>query len=272
MKNTLLAVLAIVIVVAVVLGVRTYGARNETDSVSTNDASKLVGGEQQDDQGGSKVDPGARPDPGTYTYKGAGSDKVSLLGGSEHVFPSTIPVVVELDGDTAKDCGWTWNLIYVKQHVEERNYCTDESTVLDAGFTRTIEFFGQTQKAHYACGDDAVRLRRDAKAGDTWSWKCENEDGNAVGTYTLTVLAPAKLTIDGESINAIHTRVTQKQSGDTNGTGTDEYWLAPTGLPLRFDGSLDVTTKSVLGTTKFTEREHYELTSLNPKQTADSDA
>lgn len=271
MKKLLLAVIAIVVVVAVVIGVRVYGERNETDSVSTKDASKLVDGDSKDTDSDddAQVDPGQRPEPGTYTYKGTGKDEVDILGGSEHVFPSTIPVVVRLDNDD--ECGWTWNLIYVKQHVEEREFCTDDETTVDEGFTREIEFFGQTQKAEYDCDDNAVRLRRDAKEGDTWTWKCENEKGKAIGTYTLTVLAPERITIDGESIEATHTKVTQVQTGDTKGTGTDEYWLAPNGLPLRFDGALDVTTKSVLGTTKFKERTRYELTSLNPQEAGDDE-
>ena len=270
MKKILLAVLTLLVVVAVVIGVRTYGERNETDSVSAKDASKLVDG-GKDGDGNAKADPGERPEPGTYTYKGTGKDEVDILGGSEHVFPATVPVVVELDGTDASDCGWTWNIIYVKQHVEERNFCSDGDTVVDAGFKRTTEFFGQTQNSEYECDDDAVRLRSDAKPGDTWTWKCTNKDGNATGTYTLTVLEPEELTIDGEKITATHTRITQVQAGDTKGTGTDEYWLAPTGLPLRLDGRLTVATKSVLGTTKFSERVRYALTSLTPQAADDSE-
>ena len=244
MKKLLLALVALIIIAAVVIAVRTIGERDETDAVDSKDAASLVqddDGDDDDDED-APTEAGLRPEPGTYTYTGTGRESVDVLGGSEHVFPETVPVVVELDDDP-DSCEWTSNVIYVKQHVEERSFCTTEETVIDRGFERTIEFFGRTQETSFECGNDAIRLRADAKPGDTWSWTCTDEDAKATSEYTLTYVGPETLTIDGD---------------------TTESWLASSGLPVRFSGDLKVRTKSVLGETNFQERFRYELTSLTP--------
>lgn len=135
MKKLLLIILALLIIAAVAFGVRTLGARDETDAVSTKDAKELVqgsGGDKVDENGNSTetddVELGLRPEPGTYGYTGSGSEKISALGGSTHEFPEKIAAVVDLNGTDT--CNWTMNVVYVKQHIEERNYCTSDTLSL----------------------------------------------------------------------------------------------------------------------------------------------
>lgn len=260
MRKFLLAVLLLLIIAGVAISVRTLGARDQTDAVDTKDAARLV---TDDSDSAADIDPGDRPDPGTYTYTGSGREQVSLLGGSEHVFPETVPVVVTLDSDDS--CAWSSNVVYVKQHIEERNYCTENGTVVDRGFTREIEFFNQLQETRYECDDDAYRLRTDVKDGDTWSWTCREGD-DATSVYTATALGTETLTIGGDEVETWHTRVSSKQTGDTRGGDTSEFWLAESGLPIKFTGDLKVATKSVLGETTFQEKFSYALTSLVPQE------
>lgn len=270
MKKLLLAILLLLVIAAVAFGVRTIGARDETDAVDTKDAARLVTSDDDedldDDDASVAVAPGSRPAPGTYSYTGSGRERVSALGGSEHVFPSEIATVVELDDDDS--CEWTMNVVYVKQHIEERSFCTqDDGTVVDRGFERRIEFFRQTQETEYDCGADAVRLRPGAKAGDSWTWSCRDDDADATSAYTATFVGTETLKIGGEDVETFHTKVTSKQTGGTRGTDRSEFWLAKTGLPVKFSGNLTVKTKSVLGETEFHEQFEYALTSLVPEAT-----
>jgi hypothetical protein len=262
MKKLLLIIIALVIIAAVAFAVRTIGSRDETDAVSTRDASKLVaknGSGSGDDSG--DVDAGLRPDAGTYSYTGSGSESVTALGGSTHEFPAKIATVVTLDDKD--DCAWTLNVVYVKQHIEERNFCTTDTGVVDRGFTRTTEFFNQTDTKKYTCGDDAQRLATGAKPGATTTWTCKQGD-KATSVYTATYVGQEDVSVGGAATDAAHVTVVSKQTGDTRGGDTQDIWYLPSGLPAKFTGKLQVTTASVLGDTDFQEQYTYTLASLAP--------
>ncbi|MEO6867959.1 MAG: hypothetical protein ABI200_08050 [Gaiellales bacterium] len=258
MKKLLIVLVALLILGAIAVGVRTLGARDQTDKVDKKDAAELV---KKDDDATEGIEAGDRPEPGTYSYTGSGRESVSVLGGSEHVFPEEIAFVVQLDPENA--CEWTSNVIYVKQHVEERRYCSEGGNVTDLGFTRETEFFNQRQKTVYECGEDALRRKDAAAEGDTWSWTCSEGD-KSTSKYTAKMLATETLTIGGEKVETAHTRVTSKQTGETRGTDTAEFWLDEKGLIVKFSTDLKVKTKSILGETEFIEKTEYELMSLVP--------
>lgn len=258
MKKLLIALLLLLVIAAIAFGVRTLGARDETDAVDSKEAAELV-----EDEGDSEdVDAGDRPEAGTYTYMGTGTESVDALGGSKHDFPKEISVVVQLDAD--EDCNWTANVVYVKQHIEEREYCTRDGVMIDRGFTRKIEFFNQLQETTFECGDDAERLRTEAKAGDSWTWECTNGT-KAKSAYTATMLGSETLDIGGEQVETWHTKVVSKQTGETVGGDTSEFWLDERGLIVKFTANLDVKTESVLGVTNFKEKLAYQLTSVVPE-------
>ncbi|MCB0879063.1 MAG: hypothetical protein KDC46_08805 [Thermoleophilia bacterium] len=256
MRKLLIAVVVLLVIGIVAFGVRTLGARDETDKVDAKDAASLVGND-----GSSDIEAGDRPEAGTYSYTGSGRESVSALGGSEHVFPEEVAIVVTLDPED--DCAWTSNVVYVKQHIEERRFCTKGGEMIDRGFTRKINFFNQLQTTEYECGDDAIRLRTDSQQGDTWEWTCREGD-KSTSVYTATALGKETMTVGGEQVDVWHTKVVSKQTGDTNGGDTSEFWLTETGLPVKFTGNLKVKTKSVLGDTDFQEKFTYALTSLVP--------
>jgi hypothetical protein len=262
MKKLLIVIVALLILGAVAFGVRTLGARDETDAVDSKDAAQLVTDDAKADA--EDIDPGERPEAGTYTYTGSGHENVDALGGSEHVFPEEIPIVVQLDAKD--DCAWTSNVVYVKQHIEERRYCTKSGVLTDLGFTRETEFFNQTQETVYDCDDKAFRLRTDWKPGDSAKWVCTQAGGAATSSYTATLVGEETIKVGGESVKTWHTKVVSTQTGDTRGGDTSEFWLTETGLIVKFTTNLDVKTKSVLGDTRFQEQTKYVLTSLVPEQ------
>jgi len=265
-RKLLVAALTMLLIAAIAFSVRTLGSRDEADPVNAKEAKQLVedqgGGPEQSGQG-EQVKPGRRPQAGTYTYEGSGTEGVSVLGGSEHEFPKEIPVVVKLDAED--DCRWTSNVIYVEQHVEERRYCTDAQGMLDLGFTRRIEFFNRPHTEKHDCGHPGGRrLDLDAKPGATASWKCTLEDGEVVSAYAATYVGREQQDVGGEQVETWHVRVVSRQSGAARGGDTSEFGYLETGQPARFRGDLDVTTDLMLGTTRWRERVDYRLASLVP--------
>jgi hypothetical protein len=257
MRKVIIAVVFVLVIIAVVFGALAFSGRNQSDSVAATDAAKFVGS----DTAASDVVAGDRPEAGTYTYTGTGTESVDFLSGSSRTFPKQISVVVDLDSDN--DCNWIANVVFVKQHVEERRYCTKDGLMTDRGFTLEIEFFNIMQKTEYTCPDDAERLRTEAVKGDTWKWTCTS--GTTAKTdYVATLLGMETLSIGGEDVETWHTRVASKQSGITVGSATADFWHAKTGLTVKFTNDFNIRTESLAGKTGFKEKTSYTLDSLDP--------
>lgn len=257
---------AIILVILIVIGVRTLGERNETSTVDASDAKALIEDGSSKDKANKRqndIKVGLRPRPGTYTYVGSGNESVDILGGSEHILPDTFPMVIDIDKKDS--CAWNANLVYIKQHIEQRSFCTTDASVLELSFMREIEFFGRKQKVEYRCGDDAFRVRADANPGEKWSWVCNAKNENSKSAFFLTYLGPQTLVIASKKVRTQHTRIISTQTGDTVGNATSDLWLSPSGMIVRFNENVKVRTKTVLGVTNFQERARYQIKSLEPE-------
>lgn len=257
MRKLLVVIVALSLLTVVAVGVRTLGARDETDPVDADDAAELFAPQDSSD-----LAPGERPHAGTYTYTGSGRERIDLLGGSEHVFPDAVALVVELD--PRDPCRWTGSIVYVRQHVEERRHCTARSVVRELGFTRRVEFFNRLQEVDARCDDDADLLRTDSHAGDTWEWTCR-DDSRSTTTSTATALGTEQLVVGGEPVLTWRVRIVSRHRGRTTGRETRELWLAASGLPIRFTGELRVRTRAFLVTSTLRHELSYALTSLVPQ-------
>lgn len=245
-------------VLAFVAGVAWQQTRGSTISVDADDAARLVGA----DDDGLDLDPGARPAPGTYTYRGSGSDHLDLLGGSGHEFPKEIGVVVELDPED--DCAWTQHVVFVEEHVEERMFCTDDSGVRDTGLQRTTTFLGREQTSSYECSEDALRVRTGSAVGDTWSFTCTEARGGKV-EHEVRRAPDTELSVGSGKVEVVHLIVTGTQRDDSRGDERTEYWLTETGLPVRFRSKRTLVVSSPLGTMTSREDYDYTLVSTDPE-------
>jgi hypothetical protein len=258
MRRFLLLLLALVVIAVIAGLVLLRGARDETTTVGAEDAAELVGATSADDQ----IEPGLRPAAGAYEYVGGGSESLSLLGGSSHEFPERVTGVVQLDPDD--ECAWSLGLVLVAEHVEERRYCTTDTGTLDAGFDRTTEFLGREQTSSYECDDAALRLRSNAKPGDTWSWTCTEARGGLV-RFTATYVGSEAVDVDGTSTDTAHIRITARQRDKSTGDERGDWWLLASGLPARIRSDRTLTTDAgPLGDLKTIEQFEYRLASLEP--------
>ena len=115
----------------------------------------------------------------------------------------------------------------------------------EVDWSTKVSFFGVDNVRDYPCpGGDGYRWRTGARPGQTWEWDC----GKA--HRTATVVGDEQVQVDGKDVTAHHVRVTSQ-------VGTDDLWLAASGLPLR--------VHSTLGDGTFYEHEYdYRLASLEP--------
>lgn len=258
MRRLLLFLLALV-VIAVIAGVLLLrNSRDESTSVRAEDAAELVGATSEDAQ----VEPGLRPAPGTYEYVGGGSESLSLLGGSTREFPERVTGVVQLDADD--ECAWSLGLVLVAEHVEDRHYCTTDAGTLDTGFERTTEFLGREQTSSYECDDAALRIRSNAKPGDTWNWTCTEARGGRV-RYTASYVGSEPIDVSGMSVDAAHVRITARQRDKSTGDERSDWWLLASGLPVRIRSDRSLTTDAgPLGELRTIEQFEYLLASLEP--------
>lgn len=258
MKRIVLAAIALLVIGAIASLLVVRASRDEETAVDASDAARIAGATTPD----APLEPGMRPNPGTYEYVGGGREHLSLLGGSSHDFPERVTGVVQLDADDA--CAWTLDLVLIEEHTEKRSYCTTAAGVLDTGFSRTTTFLGREQTSAYACDDQALRLRATAASGDGWSWTCTEARGGRV-RFTATFVGRESLTIDGAPVDTSHVRLTGRQRDRSVGDERGDWWLLDTGLPARIRSERTLTTTAgPLGEMTTKERFEYELASLEP--------
>ena len=265
MKRALLVLALVLLAIAVTVSWRAYDARDASTGVDAAGAAELVGSDSSSPDGA--IEPGLRPTAGTWRFEGSGTERLSLLGGSEHAFPETVYAVVDLDADDA--CAWTLNLVFIEEHVEQRRYCTDARGVTDRGFERTTTFLGREQTSSYECSDDALRLKAGARPGAVWRWTCREARGGLV-RYTATLVGRAPLSIDGSDVETSHVRVRATQRDKSRGSEQSDWWLLESGLPAKMRSTRTLTTSAgPLGDLTTNEQFEYVLASRDPEDTSD---
>ena len=175
-------------------------------------------------------------EPGAYAYATRGFEEVDILGGARHQYPATTGITVKRSG-----CG----------RVLDWRPLTDRRTAyrLCGGRLRSIrevhDFYGRRDDRVYECAPSSS-LRR--------GWRCtfdgttEVARGGVVGTERIGGAA------------TVHVRLTTTTSGNTEGTGTREFWLRrPDGFPVRLAATNDNTTGTFAGDVHYRERYVLQL-------------
>lgn len=260
MRRLAIALAALALVgsaATVVLLVRAGG--DEGDAVPVPERSAARSGDAS--AGDRDEDPGLRPRPGTYVYEGTGSESVDVLTGSRHVFPARYPAEVTLD----EGCEWSMHIPLVQQHVIDEHFCTSAEGVVELGYETAVEFFDISEKDEWKCPrqEDPWRLRTRARPGQEWSWVCASEDADFARTASLVGIE--EVVVDARAVRAWHVHLTGELTGSKEGTSTFDYWLAASGLPLRWKVTRAYEADTVLGHTGYEQRLAYTIASLEPR-------
>lgn len=238
----------------------TWGGR-DADQASVEDAlDRFRRAESEGD--GSPL----RPDPGVYVYRGDGSERLSVLGASQH-WGTRVPATVSTDGG---DC-WRIRIEYSTHHRQELDYCVDGTHLEEHGGRTEQRFdfgaFAVDDVSVFTCRPPGVALKVEAEPGDHWRQSCSGgstgQQTEVTSAGTNRFLGRRRLTIGGTSVEAVVYRQDRTLTGDQTGVERSEIWFAlDSGLPLRYSRQTEVESPSPLGPVSYTERGTITLLSL----------
>ena len=210
----------------------------------------------------------ARPAPGVYQYTGSGTEQLSLPPLSQAEGPS-LPGTVTLQGSNC----WLFRIDYSTHHWQTWNYCRHGSDLWEAGGQTwqlwSVGPVNVTNLSSFTCAPGTMALPVDAAPGERWQSRCTGTNTSVSGTTTSA--GPYKF-IGLDTIRVGRTPVTAAQflrlrtdSGAQKGTERSEVWFSTsTGLPLRVQQQIKLTTATPFGTSTYTQNGVFTLASLAP--------
>jgi len=210
-----------------------------------------------------------RPGAGVYMYRGSGTEHLSLPPKSQSQGPQ-IPGTVVL---TANGC-WTFRIDYSSQHWQTWNYCPRDGGLVELGgetFERwNFVFTTYDSTSKFTCNPASVAIRADMHPGEQWRQECRGTSsgttGQAVTSGPYTFVGNDMVVVGGTRVPAYHFRQLRTITGSQTGSQTTDQWFAQkNGLPLRNERDETVHTKTIVGSSTYTEHGNFQLTSLQPQ-------
>lgn len=199
------------------------------------------------------------PATGVYRYATTGSESVDILGGATHDYPAETLLTVTHDG-----CGvlLRWDLL--EQRRDEWRLCvTDAGVELQTAGAHYHEFYSNGRLEKLACTATVLLVPTTDTLPPEQAVTCLL-DGEPWDP-TWTAVARETLTVDGIAVATVHVRMVV-DSGDAHfERTTTDWWLAPSGLPVRMTTEKTSNTDSgVIGDVYYTETYTADLTSFQP--------
>jgi hypothetical protein len=210
-----------------------------------------------------------RPAAGVYLYRGSGTEHLSLPPKTQHQ-GANMPATVTYRSDGC----WTFRLDYNTHHWQTWIYCPRNGGLVELG-GQTFErwdfvFTTYDSTSKFTCDPPSVAIRAAMRPGDEWPQKCRGTSsgtkGDAVTSGPYTFVGDDVVTVGSTRVPAYHFRQIRTLSGSQTGTQTAELWFARSnGLPLRNQRDVTVKTDTVVGSSTYTERGSFQLTSIRPQ-------
>ncbi len=210
------------------------------------------------------------PAPGVYAYRGSGTEHLSLPPLSQPEGP-TVPGTVTLHGS---DC-WVFRLDYSSHHWQTWDYCRHGDDLWEAG-GKTWQLWSVgpmdfTNLSTFTCAPGSMAFPVHGSAGQVWQSHCTGINSSVRGTTVTTgpyrLVGTATLAIGGTPVQVFHFQRSRTDSGAQVGTERADVWVdARTGLPVRLEQHLRITTSTQSGTSTYTQDGALTLTSLAPRR------
>ncbi|HEY5386078.1 MAG TPA: MFS transporter [Acidimicrobiales bacterium] len=209
----------------------------------------------------------ARPAPGVYEYRGSGTESLSLPPLSQAEGPS-MPGTVTLRGSNC----WVFRIDYSTHHWETWEYCLRGGDLWEAGGQSwqlwSIGPFNFNNLSSFTCARSMVLPARATTSG-RWMARCTGTNtavkGATVSTGPYTFKGLATLSVGGRRIPAAHFLRLRTDSGAQHGTERSDVWFSrSTGLPLRLQQTIQVTSSTPFGTSTYRQVGVLSLVSMTP--------
>jgi hypothetical protein len=210
----------------------------------------------------------ARPEPGVYRFAGTGTGELSTPPLSQSQGP-TMPGTVEwLD----RGC-WSFRIDYSSNHWQQWTYCPEgEATVEAGGSTWQRWMIGTTAITNlstFSCAAGSVVRVPDPQPGESWQGRCtgtnESVEGETVSAGPHRYDGDEVLDVDGVAVRTQRYLSERTMSGAQTGTDRSQFWFASdTGLPVRVERSIEVSTDTPIGTSTYREEGEFRLVATDP--------
>jgi hypothetical protein len=208
------------------------------------------------------------PPTGLYRYRGTGHEETSMPPLSAEQGPQ-MPATVTHDDDGC----WVLQIDFNTHHWQKWTFCTADGELIErdySTFTRRVLGTASIDNlSEFDCEPEVVVLRVDDTPGLTRTRSCAGSSEviptETVTAGSITVEGREPIEIGGQSVPAVHLRYDLTHKGAQNGTQTVELWLAAdTGLVLRLEQQLELTSESPIGTVDYREQSELQLESITP--------
>jgi hypothetical protein len=200
------------------------------------------------------------PTAGVYTYATSGGETISVLG-AHHDYPAVTYASVQPTGG----CGWRIHAELIKEHVDERQMCSDAGSIQQLSQSREVTFFGTTDGGTYTCHPPQVQVA----PGDGPGSRIEVDCGDGKGSnahLVRTIVGFGTATVGDQVVDVVRIRVDGTLSGRIHGTSLDTLTLvAGTGLPVHWDRMVDTLAQAFGSTVHYVEHATFDLQSLSPQ-------
>ena len=207
---------------------------------------------------------------GVYAYTGAGTERLSLPPLSQSEGP-TVPGTVTLDGATC----WVLRIDYSTHHWQTWRYCRHGADLEEAG-GRSWQLWpvgpvDVTNLTTFTCAPGSMALPAEGVVGQTWHSRCTGTNTSVPGVTVTAgpyrLVGTTDLEVGGTPVAVARFARTRTDTGGQSGTESADVWLdRRTGLPVRLDQRLRVTTATAFGTSTYTQVGTLRLVSTVPRR------
>jgi hypothetical protein len=248
---------AVLVIVAIAGCVWFFLLRTTGTQVDLRQALRLY---RQDEHGSSLRSEEGLPAPGVYVYQTRGSEKLSLAGISR-TFPSASDMIV-----TDSKCS-SMDWVPFEQHIEGLLLCRQSNGALTMSQASSVESIaGVSTTQVIRCPSTAYFIPPGAHTGQRWSAVCHGP--GQVDKISGEIIGSTTLSVNGQSVSALHTRINTAVSGVDTGIDPTDYWVSPqTGLIYRQREVVSVSQSvGPLGAVHYNEEMAISMSSLLPAQ------
>jgi hypothetical protein len=219
---------------------------------------------------GGGVPGSGRPVPGVYAYTGSGTEHLSLPPLSQSEGP-TIPGTVTLDG---AHC-WVLRIDYSTHHWQTWHYCLHGADLEEAGGQSwqlwSVGPVDITNLTTFVCDPGSMALPAQGTPGQTWHSRCRGTNTSVPGVTVTSgpyrLVGSGEFDVGGTAVAVAHFHRERSDAGAQSGTELADVWVdRGTGLPVRLDQQIRVTTATRFGTSTYTQTGTMRLVSTTPSR------
>jgi hypothetical protein len=214
---------------------------------------------------------GAGPTPGVYTYRGSGTETISVPPKSQSEGPGIPGTVVGLGGGC-----FEFRLDYSDRHWQSWDYCVRsgalESPTRAGYYDWDFVAFNVHDTSTFRCSPAVVTIPAEDLPGSRQVVACTgSNDHLAIAPVLMRgssrVVGPTSVRVGGQMVPGVQVSERVTFSGGQSGFNSADTWFSTaTGLPLRGTWHTVVSTASPVGHSTLDAHGDFTLTSLTPQR------